>query len=73
MRRHLFLRIVEALDNHSEYFQVRYDVAEKRELSPLTKYTAAMRMLAYGVATDCIDEYLKIGTSAAMELSLIHI
>ena len=26
MRRHLFLRIVEAHGNHSEYFQVRYDV-----------------------------------------------
>ena len=30
MRRHLFLRIVEALGNHSQYFQVRYDAAGKR-------------------------------------------
>ena len=33
MRRHLFLRIVEALDNQSEYFQVRYDGAGRRGLS----------------------------------------
>ena len=67
MRRHLFLRIVEALGNHSEYFQVRYDAAGRRGLSPLTKCTAAMRMLAYGIAADCVDEYLKIGASTALE------
>ena len=33
----------------------------------LTKCTAAMRMLAYGVAADCVDEYLKIGASTAIE------
>ena len=67
MRKHLFLHIVEALGNHSEYLQVRYDAAGKRVLSPLTKCTAAMRMLAYGVAADCVDEYLKIGASTALE------
>ena len=67
MRMHLFLRIVEALGHHSVYFQVRYDAAGKRELTPLTKCTAAMRMLAYGVAADCVDEYLKIGASTAIE------
>ena len=67
MRRHLFLRIVEALGHHSEYFQLMYDAIGKHGLSPLTKCTAAMRMLAYGVAADCVDEYLKIGASTAME------
>ena len=42
MRRHLFVRIVETLDNHSEYFQVRYNVAGKRGLSPLTKCTTTI-------------------------------
>ena len=67
MRRHLFLRIVEALGHHSEYFQLRYDAFGKRGLSLITKCTAAMRMLAYGVAADCVDEYLKIGASTAIE------
>jgi len=26
-----------------------------------------MRMLAYGIAADCVDEYLKIGESTALE------
>ena len=58
---------MEALGNHSKYFQVRYDVIEQRGLSPLTKCIAAMQMLAYGIAADCVDEYLKIGASTALE------
>lgn len=67
MRRHLFFRIVEALDNHLEYFQVRYDATRKCGLMPLTKCITAMRMLAYGIVADCIDEYLKIGAITALE------
>ena len=66
MRKHIFLRIVDALSNHSEYFQLRYDVTGKRGLTPLTKCTAVIRMLAYGIAADCVDEYLKIGASTAL-------
>ena len=39
----------------------------KDGLSPLTKCTAAMRILAYGVAADSIDEDLKIGASITIE------
>ena len=67
MRRYLFLRIVEPLGNHSEYFQVRYDAIGQHWLSPLTKCTASMQMLAYGIAVDCVDEHLKIGASTALE------
>ena len=42
MRRHLFLRIVEALSHNSENFQIRYDVAGKRGLTSLTKCTAVI-------------------------------
>ena len=49
MRRNLFLLIVEALGNHLEYFQVRYDAIGKCGISPLTKRTAAMQILAYGI------------------------
>jgi len=67
MRKHLFLRIVEAIDNYSEYFQVRHDAAGKRGLSTLTKCTTIMRMLAYGIPVDCVDKYLNIGVGTAME------
>ena len=46
---------------------MRYDAIEKLGLTPLTKCTAAMRMLAYSIAADCVDEYLKIGASTALE------
>ena len=46
---------------------MRYDGLGRRGLSPLTKCTAAMRILAYSISADCVDEYLKIGESTAME------
>jgi len=58
---------VEALGNHLEYFQVRYDAIGKWGLIPLTKCITAMQMLAYGIAADCVDEYLKIGATTALE------
>ncbi|CAL5412461.1 unnamed protein product [Camellia sinensis] len=36
-------------------------------LSSLQKITAALKMLAYGVAADFMDEYLRIGESTAMK------
>ena len=36
-------------------------------MTPLTKCTAALRMLAYGISADCIDEYLKIGESTSLQ------
>ncbi|XP_062088761.1 uncharacterized protein LOC133795323 [Humulus lupulus] len=67
MRRHVFLRIVQALENHSEYFHTRFDVVGRRGLSPLQKCTAAMRMLAYGAPADYVDEYVRIGETTAIE------
>jgi len=67
MQRHLFLRIMKALKNHYPYFQQRVDVTGRRGLSPLQKSTAAMRMLAYGVSADAVDDYVRIGESTAME------
>jgi len=67
MRKHLFLRIVDVLSSRFEYFQMRYYGVGRHELSPLTKCTVAMRMLANGISTDRVDEYLKIGESTTME------
>ena len=67
MRKNLFIRIMEALGNHSEYFQLRYDALGRRGLTPLIKCTAAMWMLAYGISVDGLDKYLKVGESTALE------
>lgn len=58
---------MDALSSQFEYFQLRYDGVGRHGLSPLTKCTATMHMLAYGISADCVTEYLKIGESTAME------
>ncbi|XP_057425780.1 uncharacterized protein LOC130719156 [Lotus japonicus] len=67
MRRELFLRIVEALGNHDNYFQMRVDGVRKKILSPLQKCTVVIRMLAYISPADNLDEYVRIDESTAIE------
>jgi hypothetical protein len=67
MSRPLFLCIVEALGQWSDYFTQRVDVVNRQGLGPLQKCTAAIRQLATRSATDELDEYLKIGETTAME------
>jgi len=49
------------------YFTQRVDATNKEGISPLAKCTTTMRMLAYGVAADAVDEYIKIGSSTTLE------
>ena len=67
MSRSLFLRIVEAVKGHDNYFQKRSDGLGRLGLSTLQKVTAVFRMLAYGLPTNATDEYVKIGQSTAIE------
>ncbi|XP_020992129.1 uncharacterized protein LOC107475101 [Arachis duranensis] len=67
MRRDVFLRIVDALSNVYPYFQQRVDATGRRGLSPLQKCTTAIRMLAYGVGADAVDNYVRIGESTTIE------
>ncbi|XP_065859533.1 uncharacterized protein [Euphorbia lathyris] len=67
MSKPLFLRIVEALGNHTVYFQQRVDAARKKGFTPLQKCTSAIRMLAYGEAADREDEYIRIAECTALE------
>jgi len=67
MRRHVFLRIVNTLGVWSSYFAQRVDCTGRLGLSPLQKCTAAIRMLAYGIAVDMLDEYLKVAKSTSLE------
>jgi hypothetical protein len=71
MRLPLFRRILSAVEVHEPYFVQRRDNAEILGLSSLQKIIAALRMLAYGITGDLVDEYLKIGeTTAIMSLKL---
>ncbi|XP_021743213.1 glutathione S-transferase T2-like [Chenopodium quinoa] len=67
MRKHVFTRIVEELSESNEYFRQRADATRRLGASSFQKCTAAMRMLAYVIATDAVDEYLKIAASTARD------
>ncbi|XP_065631283.1 uncharacterized protein LOC112001981 [Quercus suber] len=67
MSRSLFLRIQSVVETYEPYFIQKRDNAQRLGLSSLQKITAALRMLAYGVAADFMDEYVRIGESTAIE------
>ncbi|XP_073021858.1 uncharacterized protein [Primulina eburnea] len=67
MSRRLFLRIMESVQQHDNYFVQKVDALGRPGLSPYQKITAAMRILAYGMAADSTDEYIKIRESTAIE------
>ena len=67
MHRPLFLRILNGVAAHDDYFEQRRNSAGRLGLSPIQKVTAVFRMLAYGRAADEVDEYVSIGESTVLE------
>lgn len=67
MRKSLFLSIMDRVVAHDAYFVQRKGAAGVFSLSSIQKCTAALRMLAYGIAADAIDEYCRLGENTAME------
>ncbi|XP_038719919.1 uncharacterized protein LOC120012546 [Tripterygium wilfordii] len=55
------------IEAYSPYFQQRRNAAGKLGLSSLQKITASILMLAYGVSTDLMDEYIRIRETTALE------
>jgi len=66
MNKPLFMRIVERFSNEVSNFKQRRDATGRLDFSALQKSTAAIRMLAYGIAADAVDEYLRIGESTLL-------
>jgi hypothetical protein len=60
MSRKLSLMILNGVRVHDDYFTARPDVARKFGFTSYQKCSVAIRMLAYGVAGDIIDEYLQM-------------
>jgi hypothetical protein len=71
MRRDLFIHIHDAIIAHDMYFIQKRNAVGRLGLSSLQKMTAAIRMLAYGVTADLMDEYIWIGERIAMD-SFVH-
>ncbi|KAL6537927.1 hypothetical protein OROHE_012214 [Orobanche hederae] len=66
MCKNLFLRLVNAVEAHDEFFHQNKDATGRLGMSALQKCTAAMRMLAYGTCADSVDEYLRMSESTSM-------
>jgi hypothetical protein len=67
MLKKLFLTILNGVRAHDDYFTVRTDTIGKLGFISYQKCSAAIRMLAYGVAGDLIDEYLRMSESTCLE------
>ena len=68
IKRSLFLCIQSKVEAYDSYFVQKRNSANKLDLSSLQKITAILRMLAYGVSGDLIDEYVRIGETTALEI-----
>eukprot|EP00267_Zea_mays_P026722 XP_008655138.2 uncharacterized protein LOC103634585 [Zea mays] len=67
MHRHVFERLVDVVQQVDPYFIQRPNCAGEIGLSALQKVVAAVRILAYGIPADAVDEYICIGESTAHE------
>jgi hypothetical protein len=67
MRRSLYLRIAQAVEEHDNYFLQRRNAVGAHGFSCLQKVTVAYRQLAYAIPPDYVDEYVHIGESTAIE------
>ena len=62
----LFRHIAEKLARHDRFFQQRRNAAGELGHSTFQKVTAALRMLAYGIPADLVDDHLAMGESQAI-------
>jgi hypothetical protein len=67
MSRKLFGRIIDGVRLHDLYFRCKLDAIGKLGFSSYQKCSAAIWMLAYGVAGDLVDEYMRMSESTCIE------
>ncbi|KAI4993277.1 hypothetical protein ZWY2020_007590 [Hordeum vulgare] len=66
MARHVFNRIRERVVAHDPYFQCKTDALGKLGFSSYQKCTASIRMLAYGIPGDLVDEYVRMSETTCL-------
>ncbi|XP_073362617.1 uncharacterized protein [Aegilops tauschii subsp. strangulata] len=66
MARHMFNRIREGVVAHDPYFDCKTDALGKLGFSSYQKCTAAIRMLAYGIPDDLVDEYVRMSETTCL-------
>ncbi|KAE8806686.1 Nucleobase-ascorbate transporter 12 [Hordeum vulgare] len=63
MSRHVFNRIREEVVQHDPFFECKTDALGKLGLSSYQRCVAAIRMLAYGISVNLVDEYVRMSES----------
>ena len=66
MRRHVFNSIREGVVVHDPYFDCKEDALGKLGFSSYQKRTAAINILAYGIPSDIVDEYVRMSESTCL-------
>ena len=66
MARHVFSRIREGVVAHDPYFECKTVALGKLGFSSYQKCTAAIRMLAYGITGDLVDEYVRMSETTCL-------
>jgi hypothetical protein len=67
MSRPLFNWIMDDIKVYDDYFIAKHDAIGKVGMSSYQKCTTAIRMLAYGVAGDYVDEYVRMSEYSCLE------
>ena len=67
MRRHVFERLVDAVQQVDPYFIQRPNCAGELGLSALQKVVVVVRILAYDIPADAVAKYVRIGESTTHE------
>nr|XP_020164085.1 uncharacterized protein LOC109749553 [Aegilops tauschii subsp. strangulata] len=70
MRKPLFLRIVEGVEAHDDYFKLKRDCCSQLSFSAKQKCTAALRMLALGTVADAVGEMVRMGESTCLKTTV---
>jgi hypothetical protein len=63
MRKHVFARILEAVQQYDAYFVLRRDALDRKGTHPILKVTAALRLIVSGASTDQLDEWIRLSES----------
>ncbi|XP_073363390.1 uncharacterized protein [Aegilops tauschii subsp. strangulata] len=66
MARRVFNRIREGVVSHDPYFECKADALGKLGFFSYQKCTAAIRMLAYGIPGDLVDEYMRMSETTCL-------
>ncbi|CAL8127364.1 unnamed protein product [Prunus armeniaca] len=67
MQPHLFNKVMHDICNYDDYFVQKQNCAGDLGLLPEQKFTAVIRMLAYGSSADQVDEIARMGKSTILE------